>query len=210
MRTGRRDIGFFPAEFSKGVSRAMFRVFALSVILLSSFSVFASPPGITAPSLSSFPDTEATTNVAFNAGGEDGRIFRLSIQLNASASNNVVVAFGHDANENGVLDRAEADMLVGCDAGRCFCHDRVSGFSRAVVREDCPRQLDWKLILNARREAKALSASDENGVVFDESVPITMFGSNWNLMSVTARGLDDPHSLVVSDVAGWGSRVILR
>ena len=210
MRTGRKDIGFFPAEFSTGVSRMVFRAGMLSVILLLPFSVLAAPARVSAPSLSQFPDTEATTNVVFSAGGEDGRIFRLSIQLNASASNNVVVAFGHDANENGVLDRAEADMLVGWDAGRWFCSDRVSGFSRAVVREDCPRQLDWKLILNARREAKALSASDGNGVVFDESVPITMFGSNWNLMSVTARGLDDPHSLVVSNVAGWGSRVILR
>lgn len=54
-----------------------------------------------APNISMYADTEATTNVVFNAGDADDRLFRLSLELNATADNNVSVLFGTDANANG-------------------------------------------------------------------------------------------------------------
>ena len=39
-----------------------------------------------APALSSYADTEATTNVVFSAGDTDDRLFRLSLELNATTA----------------------------------------------------------------------------------------------------------------------------
>ena len=52
-------------------------------------------------------DTEATTNVVFCAGDSDDRLFRLSLELNATADNNVSVVFGTDAK------KVSSDHLVG-------------------------------------------------------------------------------------------------
>ena len=49
-------------------------------------------------------DTEAVTNVAFGAGVAGDNVFALSLALDASPSNNVEVAFGCDADGNGIID----------------------------------------------------------------------------------------------------------
>lgn len=163
-----------------------------------------------APPLSPYADTEATTNVVFYAGDTDDRLFRLSLELNATASNNVSVAFGTDSNTNGVLDHAEIDAAVGWDSGSWFCLDRVSGAEARVTRPDGHRRLDWELTMNSRRTAKSVKATDGSSIVFTGAFPSAMFSPDWNLMQVTARGLSEPGGIVVSEVSGWGFSVILR
>ena len=107
-----------------------------------------------APVLSSYADTEATTNVVFSAGDTDDRLFRLSLELNATADNNVSVVFGTDANANGVLDREEADAVVGWDSGSWFYQDRVSGAEAHTARTDGRCRLNWELTLNPHKAAK--------------------------------------------------------
>ena len=163
-----------------------------------------------APVLSSYADTEATTNVVLNAGDSDDRLFRLSLELNATADNNVSVVFGTDANANGVLDREEADAVVGWDSGSWFYQDRVSGAEAHTARTDGRRQLNWELTLNPHKAAKSIKATDANGVVFTGAIPAAMFNPDWNLMQVTARGLTEPGGIVVNEVVGGGFNVILR
>ena len=56
-----------------------------------------------------FPDTEVSTNVVLSVGNENTRVFSLTLELDASVSNCVEVAFGCDRNADGVLDRLETD-----------------------------------------------------------------------------------------------------
>ena len=76
-------------------------------------------PGVAVPP-SDFVDAEAATNVVFDAGDVYARRLDIALELNAAASNDVIVAFGHDADTNGVLERAEADLLVGWEGGVCI------------------------------------------------------------------------------------------
>ena len=163
-----------------------------------------------APALSSYADTESTTNVVFSAGDADDRLFRLSLELNATADNNVSVVFGTDANANGVLDREEADAVIGWDSGSWFYQDRVSGAEAHTARTDGRRRLNWELILNPHKAAKSVKATDANGVVFTGAILAATFNPAWNLMQVTARGLTEPNGIVVNEVLGWGFNVILR
>ena len=180
------------------------------MLALLSSAAQAAVQAVSGLPLSAYADTEAVTNVAFNAGGADDRLFRLSLELNATADNNVSVQFGTDANANGVLDREEADAVVGWDSGSWFWRDRVTGMEAHAVRADGRRCLNWELTLNPHKVAKSVKASDDDGVVFAGAVPAAMFDPSWNLMQVTARGLTEPSGIVVNGVQGPGLNVIVR
>ena len=139
--------------------------FVLSMLLSP---VFAQTDAllVDVPNLSSYADTEATTNIFFNGGDTDDRIFRLSLELNAAADNNVSILFGTDANANGVLDREEADAVVGWDSGSWFYRDRVNGVESQAVRSEGRRRLNWELTMNPHKAAKSIEATDADGVVF--------------------------------------------
>ena len=177
--------------------------------LLSALA-WADALSLDAPNLSSYADTESTTNVVFSAGDTDDRLFRLSLELNATADNNVSVVFGTDANANGVLDREEADAVVGWDSGSWFYQDRVTGAEAHTSRTDGRRRLNLELTLNPHKAAKSVRAADADGVVFTGAIPAAMFNPDWDLMQVTARGLTEPGGIVVNEVLGWGFNVILR
>ncbi len=74
-----------------------------------SFALLAFPAlaaRVDVPSLpeAAYADTEVVTNVAFDAGVAGNNTFALSLALDASPSNNVEVAFGCDADGNGIID----------------------------------------------------------------------------------------------------------
>ena len=81
-----------------------------SLCLAASFAVPEMPDA-------EWDDTEVVTNAALPAVRADSRVFAFTLELDATASNNVEVAFGRDADHDGVLSRAEADLLVGWDCG---------------------------------------------------------------------------------------------
>ena len=183
--------------------------FVLSMLLSP---VFAQTDAllVDVPNLSSYADTEATTNIFFNGGDTDDRIFRLSLELNAAADNNVSILFGTDANANGVLDREEADAVVGWDSGSWFYRDRVNGVESQAVRSEGRRRLNWELTINPHKAAKSIEATDADGVVFTGALAASMFNPDWNLMQVTARGLAESGGIVVNQVLGRGLKIILR
>lgn len=174
-----------------------------------SFALAGALP-VAAPNVSTFADTEAVTNVFLDVGDADARLFSLSLELDANASNNVSIAFGRDANENGLLEREEIDAVVGWDSGAWFYQDRRVGVSEQTARVSAHRRLDWQLTLSPRKTAKSLASSDNDGPLFAAAIPPTMFDANWNLMQVTSRGLSEPHGVVVAEASGWGFNVILR
>ena len=180
----------------------------LAALMLSASACSAT--GVAVPTPSDRVDTEAVTNVVFDAGDVYARRLDLALELNAAASNDVIVAFGHDANTNGVLERAEADTLVGWEGGVWIWRDRRAHIGRQVARGDGARRLDVRLHLDAERRAKSLAASDADGSVFAANVPATMFDPAWNLMRITTRGGVPPSGVVVSRTAVLGYGITVR
>ena len=182
----------------------------VSAMILPMVLAQTDAPSVDVPNTSMYADTEATTNVVFNVGDSDDRLFRLSLELNATADNNVSGVFGRDANANGVLDREEGDAVIGWDSGSWFYLDRVTVAEAHTDRTDGRRRLNWELTLNPHKAAKSVKAADADGVVFSGAIPTAMFNPDWDLMQVTARGLTEPSGIVVNQVLGWGVNVILR
>ncbi len=93
-----------------------------SIFLATTFAVNTMPE-------TAHDDTEVVTNHSFSAICFDSRVFSFTLELDASSSNNVEVAFGRDADGDGVLSRFEATMRVGWD-----CGVTATAFSRASRR----------------------------------------------------------------------------
>ena len=127
------------------------------------------------------PLAEIETNVVFDAGLAGDNLWRLSIELDATASNCVEVVFGTDADGDGALGIEEGELSVGWDCGEWFWRDRRANAACRV--EGTAQRLDMTLYLNRDRAAKSLASS-----VFPTVVSPTCFNPDWNLARVVSRG----------------------
>ena len=64
-----------------------------------------------------YADTEVSTNFPLRLARNPAEDLRFSLEFLSCESNNVEVAFGLDANTNGVLDVSERGLSVGWDCG---------------------------------------------------------------------------------------------
>ena len=133
---------------------------------------------------SSFADTEVSTNIAFSAGAGMQRI-RLTVDMQASPSNNVEVAVGRDADNDGRLSLDEAAITVGYDCGEWFVRSAAKDSHRAVD------------VADSGRFCRAYEIRARH---IDRS---------WNLVKVTRRGLGAADERVTAELteAGFGLSV---
>ena len=157
----------------------------LTVLLLASSALMAragerfAPPQLPP---SEWADTEVCTNLLFDAGAATDNKFTLSITLSAATNNNVEVAFGVDADEDGALALEEAELSVGWDCGEWRLRDFRGG---AVLRaEGGASALTLALYLSGTDR----SARTMEGNVFSGDAAPTFFNPAWNRARVTVRG----------------------
>ena len=84
---------------------------ALAILLpfVISAKTFSIPPLPISP----YADAEISTNIAFNASRIDAKRFELNFSFECGSSNSFQVAFGRDANQDGVLSFSETDTVFG-------------------------------------------------------------------------------------------------
>ena len=156
------------------------------LLALSPISAFAAMR-IVAPQLPEAvrPLAEVETNVVFSAGMQGDNLWKLAIELDASLSNCVEIAFGADADNDGVLGMDEGEMCIGWDCGEWFWRDRLSGEVGSVECASGSRRLDWALRLDADRSARSVG-----GNVFSGAIAPTCFNPDWNIVRVVSRGAE--------------------
>ena len=191
----------------------------LGCLIFLTFSAFAmSLFGIELGKLpaSGYPDTEVTAHYPLDQP-ENVDNLDFSLVFNGTASNNVEVAFGIDADSDGKLSLDETDMVVGWDCGSYF----VENFKTCkVVKElnvgtqGCNRSLDWHYRIYGNRTAlKTFAATNELGVAFaalSAAKPEWLYNGNWNLMRLTARGVDAQRESFSVDVRRKGIVIIFK
>ena len=172
--------------------------------------------GAVAPQLpeSEYVDTEVSTNLVLEQGRHVGG-FNLRMEFCGTPSNTVEVVIGTDADGDGELSFDESGMRLGWDCGRYFA-ERVSTGERyeeaGVVTNDFARVLDWQCMVK-RHRIKALEISSEAGAAFADvttNAPSWFYDENWNLMRLTARGVDVPNERFVCEVTPQGYLLFLR
>ena len=150
---------------------------------------------VSAPPSSPYADTESVTNVTFRTGVPGNNVFALSLELDASASNNVEVAFGYDANSDGTLDDSEAAFTVGWDCGEWFFRDIEADIADSCAGACGRKKLDWSLRLGPTSAPSRLRAR-AGGVSLPFVMTETMYDPSWNVARVTVRGFEDVEAFI--------------
>ena len=125
----------------------------LALFAAPAFGARFSVPRLPAPS--SF-DAEVSTNIALNVNA--ARLERLSctIAFESCATNEVLVAVGHDLDGDGDLSFGEAALVFGCDCGSWYRADLRTGETSAPATNALvvgKREFDpsWNLAKVVRR-----------------------------------------------------------
>ena len=99
--------------------------YLVAVLLpLALFGLHVEVPPVVVPSCIS---TEVSTNIPFNAVRSDVREVRMHFTFEGVSSNCIQVAFGRDADGDGVLSFDETDAVYGWRNGRYFAEDVKAG-----------------------------------------------------------------------------------
>jgi hypothetical protein len=139
---------------------------------------------------------EVSQDVRLPARTPETRIFKVEFTFTATASNNVQIAFGKDANNDGKLPAEETSATVGWDRGSWFLQ---SGDLRTVFTNTpsnsavaTNRTLRMSVRLNASGNPIILTFQDQTGgtVLFEglAGIPVWINPKEWDTASLTARG----------------------
>ena len=135
----------------------------LFVALVSACSFAVDVPALPP---SEYADTEVSTNFAFAVGEGGGRRLVFTLELEATPTNNVEVAIGHDADGDGCLSLDETALAVGYDCGEWFTRSAAN---------DSVTYSDAAVFGTFRRTYEVRSRHID---------------PSWNLVKVTRRGFD--------------------
>ena len=187
---------------------------------LFAFAAVRSASALTMPELLPpvFADTEVSTNVAMRAWGENTRQFTVSLQFDATPSNNVQVAFGTDASADGNLSDEEAGLTLGWDCGEWFIAsaDSTNRFTAATAGTETRKELRLQMNLGADGLPRALELTDGTtplafaGLDLSPPPPAWMFSKDWNLLKVVARGTDEQNEQIVVELTNDAVMLLLR
>ena len=164
-----------------GIIRPM-RFFAILTILpLAAFgktvTVEPLPP-------SEFADTEVSTNIPIHVNLERLDWMRFALEFSPTATNDIEVLIGHDADTNGVLSVGESRIAFGYDCGNWFVREGEEVRAETYI---CSEQMyarrelairykdfapDWDLVKVVRR---GLGASDESILLVEERKRFVLF-----------------------------------
>jgi len=145
-----------------------------------------------------YADTEATTNVPFAFGPEGARNFQFELSLAGTPSNNVQLAFGRDADSDGVLSAEETDMSFAWDCGGWRIANCETGdvFASEPATTNYVKSLSWDLLLR-RGRPRRLAVSENGETIFSElALGPWLYSPEWDTLRLTVRGVDAPQENV--------------
>ena len=164
-----------------------------------------------------FVDTEVTAHHRLEQPTQGLRGLDFRLDFTGTPSNNVEVAFGRDGDGDGALAPHETDVVVGWECGRYFIERFRTGerIEEPVVgTNDVERLLAWHYTLRKSGKVfKAFTATNEVGAVFAQvstNAPAWLYSRDWNLMRLTARGVDVQGERFEVEVQSSGFSINLR
>ena len=175
--------------------------------------------GVTVESLppAEFADTEVTAHHRLEQPTQGLRALDFRLDFTGTPSNNVEVAFGRDGDEDGALAPHETDVVVGWECGWYFIERFRTGeriVEPDVGTNDVERSLAWHYTLRKSGKVfKAFAVTNEVGEVFAQvstNAPAWLYSRDWNLMRLTARGVEVQGERFEVEVRSSGLSIHLR
>ena len=186
-----------------------------SLFLFCVISANAFAERLVTPTLppSAFADMEASTNIAI-APLVGGRSFTVSLSLDATASNCVEVAVGHDAAPaDSVLSHAESSIQFGWDGGFWFlaAHGLTNRVEIAPVRPETRKTLLLRLGVRPNDKVRDIALLDGTTPLLPNTPAIFLpTAASWNMLRVTTRGCAPPQESLEVRNSPDGTQLIMR
>ncbi len=210
MRPNRR-----PAIPCARIRRPVWNRLLFPTVLLLALAGAARAERIVPPVLapSAYADTEASTNIAI-APLVGGRSFTVSLSLDATVSNCVEVAVGHDAAPvDGALSHAEASLQFGWDGGYWFL--TAPGFTNRVeiapVGAETRKTLLLRLGVRPNDAVREIALLDGATPLIPNPPAIALsMAASWDMLRVTTRGCAPPQESLEVRNSPDGTQLILQ
>ena len=178
-------------------------------LLLLCAAVHAAEVDIPTAPPPTFTDTESVTNAALPAATmARGRLVRCKVELAASASNCVEVAFGKDADEDGSLAGDEVSMRLGWDAGAWFLEGGTNRVEATIADPPSPARLE--LLLRVDELGAPVAWSCAAFTNFPARPPSWLFSREWDAARLAVRGFGPRDESVSVRLDTDASVLILR
>ena len=141
-------------------------------------------------------DTESVTNAPIPRPViESARIFRASVSLRATPSNNVEVAFGSSRDGDGVLLPGDESFAFGWENGVWFLASPTNRIRSTAFEQAAARSLSFQLRVREDGSPVSLVVSDAiAGGLFPDltnAPPAWLFSRDWDTVRLTVRGTDE-------------------
>ena len=161
-----------------------------------------------------FADTEVTTNCPFSFASPFVVDFRLTMEFDSTPSNNVQIAFGRDSDADGVLSAGETDMTLAWDCGEWMLIG-TNALPSAVlpsVDTNAHKTVLWNLHLKRKVPKHLLLTENDQPLLpdFTSDPEPWFYDRTWNMLRLTARGIDNPAESFVVDLNEKGALIFLR
>jgi len=161
---------------------------------------------------------ESSKDVPLPPRQAETRFFKAEITFTATASNNVQMAFGKDADKDGRLPAEETSATVGWDRGAWFIlsDDLLHRFT--CVPQDASAAISRTLKMSVRLSTNdtplSLTFKDGSGnpLAFEglEGIPSWISPKLWDTAALTARGWDARDEQATFSFVLDGTQIILR
>ena len=170
-------------------------------------------PSLPAPA---FADGEVSRCYPFDQSGIGSIWIDLSASFTGTASNNLEIAIGTDADRDGELSLHETDLILGWSCGHYFLErfkaSEVYGETN-VGTNGVARLLEWRSRVRRSGRVQSLALTNECGAAFADltvASPTWLCDVNWNLLRVTARGANARDAAMDLDVVSLGSAIFIH
>ena len=135
------------------------------------------------------PDTEVVTNVAVSAQGS--REYAFELAFSGTASNNVEIAFGADADADGALSADEIGLSAGWDCGEWFVMNAATGEREAASAVEGVHSLAGTIRLRTGGRVREVAFRDGAAALFPTlqgAARTWLFPVGWNMVRLVGRG----------------------
>ena len=193
-----------------GIKRPVFLFTACFVAMVSAKVVGPVPLGE-----SLFVDTEVSTNVPAPACGVDPHRTGFTLEFAGSPSNAVEIAFGIDANSDGVLTPDEAHLVIGWECGAWFIRNENDGDVFAESATVATGSQTLHVSMRAGRDGRISSFLVRSGNTplfagLASAPPSWLHNCTWNLCCLTARGVEAHNASFLMSATPDGMSFIFR
>ena len=136
-------------------------------------------------------DTEVVTNVAISAAAQGSREYAFELSFSGTASNNVEIAFGADADGDGALSSDEIGLSVGWDCGEWFVMNAVTDERVSAEAADGVHSLVGMIRLRTNGRVREISFGDGPATLLpaiQSAARSWAFPAAWNMVRLVGRG----------------------